>query len=223
MQRKIEAHRQVVELAWRSARRAGFTLIELLAVIVILGILSYFLFTNLTGVLGQVDVSVSKVTAQHISLALGELTDDTGDFAPSALPVELGTPPNMENLGAEALYVALCADGKPGFGKFDDHLGNTDDDALGRKAPGFEVATLFEICDQWGNPFAYFHWRDYGREDKYATLQPDSGERLVSGARAQKNPETGNYFEPRGFQLISAGADGEFGTDDDIFNFKRAK
>jgi prepilin-type N-terminal cleavage/methylation domain-containing protein len=204
-------------------RSSGFTLIELLAVIIILSILAFFLLTNLTDVLGTTDVQVTKITAQKISAALHELANDNGDFAPSSLPSDLGAPPNMDNLGSESLYVALLADGKPGFGLFDENISNTDDDALARRAPGFEVPTLFELCDRWGNPFAYFHWRDYGREDKYQTLNPETGEAMVSNARAQKNPDTGQYFEPRAFQLISAGPDGEFGTEDDIANFKIKK
>ncbi len=37
--------------------------------------------------------------------------------------------------------------------------------------------------------------------------------------RALKNPKTGNYYEPTGSQMISAGLDGKFGTADDITSF----
>jgi len=117
-------------------RSSGFTLIELLAVIIILSILAFFLLTNLTDVLGTTDVQVTKITAQKISAALHELANDNGDFAPSSLPSDLGAPPNMDNLGSESLYVALLADGKPGFGLFDENISNTDDDALARRRRG---------------------------------------------------------------------------------------
>lgn len=201
-------------------RAAGFTLIELLAVVIILSILSYFLVVNLTGASRNAEVQVTKLTQQKIGGALQELDDDSGDFAPSTMTAEMGTPPNDQNIGSECLYLALCGQGKPGFGHFDQNLSNTDDDALARRAPGFEVPTLFELCDNWGNPMAYFHWRDYGREDKYTTLEGKTGERLESIARAWKNPDTGLYYEPRGYQLISAGLDGEFGTGDDIPQFR---
>jgi hypothetical protein len=35
------------------------------------------------------------------------------------------------------------------------------------------------------------------------------------------NPKTGEPFNPRGFQLVSAGVDGEFGTADDIGNWAK--
>lgn len=205
--------------AVRRGRTSGFTLIELLAVVVIIGILAFFLVPKLTEVAGAVDVKVTKITAQKIGAALSELSDDTGDWAPSSLPSDLGAPPNGENLGAEALCVALMAEGKPGFGVLEEHLGNTDEDSFGKRPPGFERNTAFELCDQWGNPYAYFHWRDYGREDPYVTLVPATGERLVSTVRAWKDESTGRYHQPRGFQLISAGTDGEFGTEDDVPGF----
>jgi prepilin-type N-terminal cleavage/methylation domain-containing protein len=204
----------------KRARRGGFTLIELLAVIVILGILAAFLVPKLVEVVRAVDVSVTKLTAQKIGAALSELSDDTGDWAASTLPTDMGAPANAENLGAEALYLALMAENRPGFGVLEEHLANTDEDSFGKRPPGFESSSAQELIDQWGNPYAYFHWRDYGREDSYVTLHPESGEKLVSIARALKDPQTQRYYQPRSYQLLSAGPDGEFGTEDDVASFQ---
>ena len=37
----------------------------------------------------------------------------------------------------------------------------------------------------------------------------------------QKNTRTGSWEKPSSFQLISAGEDGEFGTEDDLSNAPR--
>lgn len=194
----------------------GFTMIELLAVIVILAILSYFLVTNLTNASRVMDVQLTKVNGQKIVAAISVHLDDKGDYPRSAFTADWGDPPNNLNLGGECLYLTLCADKAAGDGLFDELLVNVDSDQLARRVSGFEVLTLFELSDQWGNPFAYFHNRDYAREDQYETLHPETGERISSVARAFKNPATQKYFEPRGFQLVSAGPDGEFGTADDV-------
>jgi prepilin-type N-terminal cleavage/methylation domain-containing protein len=199
----------------RRARRA-FTLIELLAVIVILSILAYFLVTQLTGATRVMDVQVTRVEGLKIKAAISEYSNDMGDFPRSNFTADWGDPPNNVNLGAECLYLSLCADKAVGDGKFDESLVNVDGDQLARRVTGFEVLTLFELGDQWGNPFGYMHHRDYAREDQYQTEHPDTGESITSVLRAAKNPATGRYFEPRGFQLVSAGPDGEFGSDDDV-------
>lgn len=209
----------------RGARRA-FTLIELLAVIVILSILAYFLVVNLTGASRVMDVQVTKINGQKIAAAIGEYSNDKGDFPRSSFTADWGDPPNNVNLGSECLYLSLCADKAVGDGLFDEFLVNVDSDQLARRVSGFEVLTLFELGDQWGNPYAYLHHRDYAREDQYQTAHPDTGESLTSVLRAAKNPQTGRYYEPRGYQLVSAGPDGEFGTDDDVpinYQVKAAK
>jgi hypothetical protein len=37
--------------------------------------------------------------------------------------------------------------------------------------------------------------------------------------RAARNETTGAFVAPTGFQLISAGEDGEFGTEDDLLSY----
>ena len=48
-------------------------------------------------------------------------------------------------------------------------LVNSDGDPLAKTPTGFESADLCELEDEWGNPIAYFHHRDYGRDDAYVT------------------------------------------------------
>ena len=56
-----------------------------------------------------------------------------------------------------------------------------------------------------------------------ARLTTETGERIDSIARALKDDATQRYHQPRGFQLISAGLDGEFGTEDDVPGFQVRK
>lgn len=196
-------------------RAAAFTLIELLAVLIIISILAWVLVSNVTGAMGSAEVNTTRTRAQQISLALRGIEDDQGEPPRSTLPAEAGVAPNSENLGGECLYLALYAPGRAESEAFDDFLVNTDGDQLGKRLPGFEKPTLFEIGDFWGNPYAYFHNKDYGREDVYVTVN-DKNEQITNHVRAITNEKLGRYFEPNGFQLISAGMDGEFGTDDDV-------
>jgi len=205
-------------------RRAGFTLIELLAVIVILSILAYFLVTNVFSARGAVERGATQLRLEQIAALIGEYADEQGDWPPSAFSESWGPAPDALNLGGEALYLALCAAGQPGEGRLDEHLANTDGDATATRVAGHETLSVLEVADSWGNPIAYFHHRDYGREDVYVTFDEELGETVQSKARARRNEQTGRWQAPRGYQLISPGANGRFDPpgseeDDDITHF----
>ena len=67
----------------------------------------------------------------------------------------------------------------------------------------------------------FFHNRDYTREDLYTTFGSKTGELIETKVKGWMNPLTGGPYNPRKFQLISAGIDGAFGTEDDLTNFRR--
>jgi len=204
--------------------RAGFTLIEMLAVLLILAVLSYFLITNLRSAQETTEVGIAKNGLSQMKTMLDQLSDDKGEFPPSQLPADIGSAANALNVGSECLYLALCAEGAPGAGKLDQAKGlcNTDRDMLSKRPKGFEVQDLFELADPWGNPIAYIRSSDYDREFHYVCVDA-AGEESEYSVRAQKNPDTGRFFEPHGFQLLSAGPDGQFGTTDDIASFATKK
>jgi len=204
--------------------RSGFTLIELLAVIVILSILAYFLITNVFAARETVEAQATQMGLSQIAAAIGEYADEFGDWPPSAFPEAWGPAPDALNLGGEALYMALCAQGQPGEGRLDTDPANTDRDATALRIKGHESLAVFELPDSWENPIAYFHHRDYERKDVYVTFDADSGQEVESTARARRNAKTGRWQAPRGFQLISAGPNGRFDApgseeDDDITHF----
>lgn len=200
-------------------RRAGFTLIELLAVIVILAILMAFLLTTLGGQEEAVRVNLTRTFLENVEAVVGEYEREEGDFPPSAWSSEWGAQPNATNLGAEALVVALWREEGGGVNLSEDVLVNTDEDRASRRLTVFPRRDLFELRDQWDNPIAYFHHRDYGRRDLYVTEDPETGELLESTAVARRSGRTGDWANRRTFQLLSAGPDGRFGTEDDITNF----
>lgn len=208
------------------SRRSGFTLIELLAVLVILSILTAFLVTNIMAARSTVEEQATKATLTQIAVALSEYESEKGDWPPSSYPDAWGAAPDAMNVGAEVLYMTICAEDEIGFGRFDEAPANVEGDRAVLRVPGHSSQQLFEIADAWGNPIAYFHNRDYGREDTYQTYDGDTGEVTTSVVRARKNARTSRWYEPRGFQLISAGPNGVFDKpgsdlDDDITNFKQ--
>ena len=103
-----------------------------------------------------------------------------------------------------------------------DQLTNTDQDASPRQLSDFPTRDLLELVDDWQNPVAYIHRRDYESEPQsYVTMDPDTGLEVISQASAYKNSTNGRFYRHTGFQLISAGSDGRFGTPDDITTFDR--
>lgn len=196
--------------------RAGFTLIELLAVLLIVSILAVVLVTQVGSAREAVEVRLTRVYLEQLAAALGEYESEFGDWPRSAFGEELGSAPNTVNLGAECLVVQLWSEGWEGGGLGEDRFVNADGDRTNRPLSELGSRELFEFSDDWGNPIAFFHRRDYGRVDLYQTWDPTTGERLESRVQALKNPTTGRWYAPHGFQLFSAGPDGLFGTEDDL-------
>ena len=209
--------------------RAGFTLIELLVVI---GLLS-LLFVALVPMIGQAEAqekaatTKARIEAMALAVEAYQVQRRIGDYPPDdfkdrggKLKVSAG---NGTNSGIESCIIFLNRK-LSREGPFPDQLDwlcNTDGDRAGFEIPKLLISDRMELADAWGNPIAYFHNRDYTREDVYATFDADTGELLETKVKGWANPLTGAPYHPRKFQLISAGIDGAFGTEDDLTNFKR--
>ena len=204
---------------------AGFTLIELLAVLAIIAILLVVLVPRLSKAGEVAEERFTKVDLTKLETALAEYEQQMGDYPPSHFLEEwaASAPGNTTNLGAEVLVLSLWSPKWGGTTLAEDRFVNTDQDETKKPLARFPKPALLELRDEWGNPVAYFHRRDYGRSDVYVVIDPATGEERESAVVARKNPVTGSYFHPSRFQLISAGLDGEFGTDDDIGNWEKPK
>jgi len=118
------------------------------------------------------------------------------------------------NASAEALCLSFFDPNYTGNKPSQEWLGNTDEDSSPKSLTIFPTRDLFEILDGWGNPIAYFESMHYNDSCVFvAGAEGFLSEQTVVAAR---NATTGGWENPSGFQLISAGEDGDFGTEDDI-------
>jgi prepilin-type N-terminal cleavage/methylation domain-containing protein len=203
--------------------RSGFTLIEILSVILIVGILAAVLVFNLRDASEAANVAMTRSDLGKIEAAIDAYENQHGDYPPSSFASDQGVANDGNlNAGVEALVVSLWSHGYEAGGLLEpDGLLNTDGDAASGKL-GDLGRELLEFVDRWQNPIAYVHRRDYESKGLvYGTIDPQTGEELVSSPTPFQNATTGRFYNASKYQLISAGEDGRFGTEDDITTFER--
>ncbi len=208
-----------------ACRSGGFTLIELLAVILILSILAVFLITQASSVVREAETQTTKQLLLELDEAIQNYEREFGRYPSSSFAPGQEVSNDGTNVGIEALVVALFSRKFEAGGlleKVKDSLVNTDGDTSPKQLTDFESRQMLEIADAWGNPIAYIERADYGVTGRaYLTHAEETGEEERRSPTAFKNPQTGLYYRSQSFQLISAGSDGRFGTEDDITSFKR--
>jgi prepilin-type N-terminal cleavage/methylation domain-containing protein len=201
--------------------RAGFTLVEMLAVLMILLILSFFLVPQLTGASKSVQIGAAQTRIDLLDARITDFENEKGDFPRSTFPRDLDPKPSKANMGAEMLVISLwgAKDAWQAPEVDVEWLGNSDRDNTGTSLTSFTKADAFEIVDPWDNPIAYIHNRDYDEVFHYVTIDEDGNQVDDDQVAAAVSATTGDPLNRRGFQLISAGPDGRFGTPDDLANF----
>ena len=214
--------------------QSGFTLIELLIVIGLIGLIAAVFAPAIFG--GKKAGAIADTKARIATLMTyvdgykqvwGECPpDDFGTLGGVDGPQgtwQFGSD-NGKNFGIESLVAHLSMQAKGG-GRLDEKaewLRNTDGDKAPIVLELLGTKERKEVVDAWGTPFAYFTargGRGYGSAEKIVGETSDGMARDEVEAKPWKNQD-GAFFNPRGYQLISAGPDLLFNTGDDIANFE---
>ncbi len=194
------------------SRQSGFTLLELMVVMVIVGILVGFLVMGGATAFNQAEEKETGVRLDTLSSIILSYRSVEGEFPDDRLPRNASS--NSMNACSEALVLAFFDPGYTGNQPKQEWLVNTDADSSSRQLTTFGNKQLFELADGWGNPIMYFESLHYNRSVTcMAGMDEIYLEQTVTAARDE---QTGSFLAPSGFQLISAGLDGEFDTEDDI-------
>ena len=197
-------------------KQAGFTLMELMIVLVIIGILSAAFVAFGGNSLEKGKVKAAKANLHAISAMIESYRSVEGEYPSDYLPSGIAV--NTTNSRAEALYLALFDAEYTGQRPSQDWLINTDSDESVRNTTALGTRELFEIGDEWDNPIIYFDSLHYN--DRIATIVM-AGEAVIEEQEVNphRNERTNSFSKPSSFQLVSAGPDGLYGTNADIFSF----
>ena len=209
------------QLASRRGAR-GFTLVEILAVLAITGLLSGMAIAFYGRQKDRAYATQTTATMGELTQLIAVYETRKGGPPPSSLATLKIRCDNDWNEGIEALYAALHhKDFAEGRNVTERWLGNVDEDETATSFHRDGVTRLLEVLDGWGNPIAYINPADFGKPMTYRmgeVFDPSAEEQVVT---AQKSAVTGVTANADSYQLISAGEDRTFGTEDDVTNFKK--
>jgi prepilin-type N-terminal cleavage/methylation domain-containing protein len=199
----------------------GFTLLELLLVIVIISILASALYVGVSHAITSSMISATRQMIQQIKGGLELYYSSFGDYPPSHLGRFHKTEDfNGVNNGIEALVACVSTkDGGPFYRvPREQDLINLDNDTAPKNLTNWYFGTnqLWEIADPFGNPFIYFHYRDY--QHPAPTIRKYILGSTYQDCTPQRSTKTGVFYNPGKFQIWSAGPNSrnQNGVGDDV-------
>jgi len=202
----------------------GFTLIELLVVIGILGLLAAAFLPDLIGGRDTANITETGLRQQFLVNGINAYKSANGTVPPDDLRDPLAKltvkPDNGSNMGIESLVFFLSQKGSGGIdlSEHEAWLDNTDADDHGTAMPRLGRTTRMEVVDAWGTPMAYFssvsQVAGFDKVQK-VMLPGEVGGGEVVDAKAWKRAD-GGFLGAGKYQIVSAGKDRVFNTDDDV-------
>jgi prepilin-type N-terminal cleavage/methylation domain-containing protein len=202
----------------RAAAR-GFTLIELLIVISILGVLAAVLLPQVFGANEAANAAATETNLQMLEGGIQRFQRKHGIYPPDDLKAPEGIAKatwkgdNGVNTGIESLVCFLSQSQQDGLdlASLADRFANTDADDHGVELPLLKRRDRLEVTDHWQTPIAYFG--KFGLE-RAQVVKPDPESDTVQ-VKTRRRPD-GVVYGAGKFQLLSAGPDRTFNTDDDL-------
>jgi prepilin-type N-terminal cleavage/methylation domain-containing protein len=195
----------------------GFTLLELMVVLVIIGVLGAVFVGYGGNIFGDSKVKAAQAKLLQLSALVEQYRNIEGEYPDDRL--RKGTATDNKNANSEALFLALFDPAYSGSRPAQDWLINTDGDETNRDMTMLGNRQLFEIGDEWGNPIIYFDSLHYSENNGCSALAGEEGFFDSYDVYPLRSETTNSYYRPNSFQLVSAGADGEFNTEDDLYSF----
>jgi prepilin-type N-terminal cleavage/methylation domain-containing protein len=200
--------------------RNGFTLIELLVVITILGLLAVALLPQINAIMGKGEEATTRARIELLRQMIQIYAKNEGDFPPSEFSKaekNVRVKADAINMGIECLVIHLHQKNLGANFSLEDKadwLMNIDGDDNGAEIPELRTTQKYEVVDAWNNPLVYFRNDSYRQPQQVMLSDGEGGGGAVVTVSAMKGDR--DYANARKYQLLSAGEDGEFGTDDDI-------
>ena len=197
----------------------GFTLIELLIVIGILGTLAVVLVPQIFSVSESAKESATEADMLMLETGVNQFVRTYGiapsdDLKPPDERIKATwKPDNGRNTGIESLVCFLALSVRDGLdlAPLAERLVNGDKDDHGVEQPTLRSRERYEIADHWQTPLVYFAKSGMQRA-QLVQAEPDADAVQV---KPKRRPDGVAYGAGK-FQLLSAGRDRTFGTDDDL-------